>query len=85
MSWVFKVSILFMFLNINQSLLSSGAPSKPKANPNMNYPFDKRTPQYDQPSTHKPKKCRCLGRRSDGPLKDLCVIPCSCPGNCGND
>ena len=39
-------------------------------------------PQEGNTDTQRPKNCRCLGRRSDGPLEGLCVIPCSCPGNC---
>jgi hypothetical protein len=39
-------------------------------------------PQDGNTDTQRPKNCRCLGRRSDGPLEGLCVIPCSCPGNC---
>lgn len=42
-------------------------------------------PQDGNPDTQKPKKCRCLGRSSDGPLEGLCVIPCSCPSNCDSD
>lgn len=34
-------------------------------------------------SAAKEKKCLCYGDKHDGPLKDLCVIKCSCPGECG--
>lgn len=29
------------------------------------------------------KDCLCYGTKHDGPLKDLCVIKCRCPGQCG--
>ncbi|MGQ0741705.1 MAG: hypothetical protein ACT4OG_05350 [Alphaproteobacteria bacterium] len=36
-------------------------------------------------STQKPKNCLCYGDKHDGPLKDLCVIKCRCPGECGKE
>lgn len=41
------------------------------------------TPTKDSNTdSERPKKCKCLGRRSDGPLEGLCLIPCRCPSNC---
>jgi hypothetical protein len=37
----------------------------------------------DVGSLFKPKNCLCEGTKHDGPLKGLCVIKCTCPGNCG--
>ncbi|MGE3297017.1 MAG: hypothetical protein AB7I68_06655 [Porticoccaceae bacterium] len=31
------------------------------------------------------KNCLCYGNKHDGPLKDLCVKKCRCPGQCGKE